>query len=39
MQEIPPHERLLVGGSPPFTRLARHLTAHRAWCNQGLPGL
>ena len=40
MQESPPHKRfiLIVGRSPPYMRLARHLTARRAWCKQRLPG-
>ena len=30
----PLHKRLLVGCSSPFMRLAKHLTANRAWCKQ-----
>ena len=33
-----PHKRLLVGCNSPFTRLAEHLTALRAWFGQCLPG-
>ena len=33
-----PHKRFLVGCSPPFMRLAKPLTALRAWCKQYLPG-
>ena len=34
----PPRNRFLVGRSSPFTRLAEHRTALRAWCKQCLPG-
>ena len=30
----PLHKRFLVGCSSPFMRLAKHLTALRAWCKQ-----
>ena len=36
-QESPPQKGLLVGCSSLFMRLARHLTALRAWCKQHLP--
>ena len=31
VQKSPPHKRFLVGFSSPFTRLAEHFTALRAW--------
>ena len=33
----PSQKRFMVGFSSPFMRLARHLTALRAWCKQCLP--
>ena len=33
----PPHRLFFVGCGSPFTRLAQHLTALRAWCKQCLP--
>ena len=38
MQENPPQKRFLAGCSSPFMRLAKHLTALRAWCKQCLLG-
>ena len=37
VQENAPQKRFVVGCSPPFMRLAQHLTALRAWCKQCLP--